>query len=410
MVPKLRFKEFCGEWEEKKLGNYVHLKNGLNIDKNKFGQGIPLISVMDILNNDFIVFNNIKGKVDIDSETLKNYSVTYGDILFQRSSETREDAGKSNVYLDKEKVSTFGGFVIRGKKIGIYNPAFMNSLLKTSNVRKEITSKAQGAQHINISQESLEKANITLPSLPEQTKIADFLSTVDNKIQNQQDKITHLENIKKGFMQKIFSRKIRFKDDGGEAFPEWEEKKITDIANTYIGLVTTMTSHYKDVGVPLIRNSDVKENKFIFKDPIFLDDEFAKLNKARMHKIDDIITVHTGDVGTSAIIDKNLEGSLGFATIVTRIIDKNKYSPVYICHYHNSCVYKNYIMNMITGDGRNNLNMKDFNKSIIPLPCLKEQQKIADFLSSFDEKISTEKETLEHLKQLKKGLLQQMFI
>lgn len=226
MVPKLRFKEFCGEWEEKRLGNYVHLKNGLNVDKDKFGQGIPLISVMDILNNNFIVFNNIKGKVDIDSETLKNYSVTYGDILFQRSSETREDAGKSNVYLDKEKVSTFGGFVIRGKKIGIYNPVFMNSLLKTSNVRKEITSKAQGAQHINISQESLEKVNITLPSLPEQTKIADFLSTVDDKIQNQQDKVAHLENIKKGFMQKIFSRKIRFKDDGGEEFPEWEEKKL----------------------------------------------------------------------------------------------------------------------------------------------------------------------------------------
>ena len=386
MVPKLRFKEFCGEWEEKRLGNYVHLKNGLNVDKDKFGQGIPLISVMDILNNNFIVFNNIKGKVDIDSETLKNYSVTYGDILFQRSSETREDAGKSNVYLDKEKVSTFGGFVIRGKKIGIYNPVFMNSLLKTSNVRKEITSKAHGAQHINISQESLEKVNITLPSLPEQTKIADFLSTVDDKIQNQQDKVAHLENIKKGFMQKIFSRKIRFKDDGGEEFPEWEEKKLGDCL------------HYEQPSKYIVKSEKYNIN---------YDTPVLTANKA-------FILGYTNE--KDGVYDKGEVIIYDDFTMDMKFVDfkfKVKSSAIKLLTQKNTVLYFMYCylknLNLSQEEHRRSY-ISQIEPMKIKLPCLKEQQKIADFLSSFDQKISTEKEILEHLKQLKKGLLQQMFV
>ena len=173
--PKLRFPEFTDEWEEKQLKDFMVFKNGLNADKDKFGSGIKFISVMDILNNPFITYDIIRGKVDVDEKTLDNYSVTYGDVLFQRSSETREDAGKSNVYLDKKNTATFGGFVIRGKKIGDYSPEFMNSLLKSPKVRKEITSKAQGAQHINVGQETLENVSIVLPTVKEQEKIADFL-------------------------------------------------------------------------------------------------------------------------------------------------------------------------------------------------------------------------------------------
>ena len=96
--PKLRFLEFTDEWEEKQLKDFMVFKNGLNADKDKFGSGIKFISVMDILNNPFITYDIIREKVDVDEKTLDNYSVTYGDVLFQRSSETREDAGKSNVY------------------------------------------------------------------------------------------------------------------------------------------------------------------------------------------------------------------------------------------------------------------------------------------------------------------------
>ena len=179
--------------------------------------------------------------------------------------------------------------------------------------------------------------------------------------------------------------KLRFP----EFMDEWERKVITEIADTYIGLVTTMTAHYVDNGTPLIRNSDIKENKFVFKEPIYLDKEFADINSSRKHKLNDIITVHTGDIGTSALITEELVGRIGFATIVTRITETNIF-PQYICWYYNTDIYKNYARNICTGDGRNNLNMRDFNVAKLSIPCLKEQQKIADFLSKVDKKIANQ--------------------
>lgn len=202
---------------------------------------------------------------------------------------------------------------------------------------------------------------------------------------------------------------IRFKKDDGAAYPEVIQKKVMDIADTYIGLVTTMTEHYVRTGVPLIRNSDIKENRFVFRDHIFLDEEFATKNKSRKHQLGDIITVHTGDVGTSAVIDKNLDGSIGFATIVTRLNDKQKNVPEYLCWYFNSPKNKRIITNMITGDGRNNLNMKDFNKLVVPNPCTEEQQKIADFLSSVDEIITASEQEIANLEERKKGAMQKIF-
>lgn len=152
-----------------------------------------------------------------------------------------------------------------------------------------------------------------------------------------------------------------------------ERKPITEIADTYIGLVTTMTKHYVSKGVKLIHNSDIKENRFEFGKDIYLDEEFAEKNKRRKHRIDDIITVHTGDVGTSAIISEDLDGSLGFATIVSRIKDKKVIIPKYLCYYLNSHQNKRNITAMIKGD-RNNLNLKDFNRLIIPIPRLNVQK------------------------------------
>ena len=114
-APKLRFKEFNDEWCLKTLNELYTFKNGINGDRTQFGKGIKFISVSDILNNNYITYDKIKGLIDIDEKTLLENSVEFGDILFQRSSETRKDIGMSNVYLDS-KLSTFGGFVIRGKK------------------------------------------------------------------------------------------------------------------------------------------------------------------------------------------------------------------------------------------------------------------------------------------------------
>ena len=96
-------------------------QNGFNGASDSFGEGVPLISVMDVLSDDFITYDSIKGKARVSDEEAERYSVGYGDILFQRSSENYEDAGTSNVYLDQHKRVVFGGFVIRGKKIAPYS-------------------------------------------------------------------------------------------------------------------------------------------------------------------------------------------------------------------------------------------------------------------------------------------------
>lgn len=184
-VPNLRFPLFIDNWKLQSINSLLSFQNGINADANKYGKGIKYISVGDILNNVYINYENIKGLVNIDESTLNNYSVTYGDILFQRSSETPEDIGRTNIYLDNDKVATFGGFVIRGKKIGVYNPLFFHYLLKSPSSRKSIMRLGAGAQHYNIGQESLRCLSFYFPQLFEQEKIANLLFKIDARIQTQ---------------------------------------------------------------------------------------------------------------------------------------------------------------------------------------------------------------------------------
>lgn len=143
--------------------------------------------------------------IDIDEITLKKFFVEYGDILFQRSSETFEDIGRANVYLDKEHPATFGGFVIRGKKISDYNPLFFRYLLCTHNARKQTVRMGAGAQHYNIGQDGLEKISLYFPSLPEQDKIAHFIGCLDERIAAQNKIIEDLKILKKELMDYILN-------------------------------------------------------------------------------------------------------------------------------------------------------------------------------------------------------------
>ena len=100
--------------------------------------------------------------------------------------------------------------------------------------------------------------------------------------------------------------RLRFKGFTGD----WEQRKVTEVGKVFIGLVTTMTKNYTDIGTLLIRNSDIKDNHFEFdSNPIYLDESFAESNDNRRMHIGDVVTVHTGDVGTSAVITENEDGS-----------------------------------------------------------------------------------------------------
>ena len=392
MVPKLRFKEFCGEWDEKRLGDVYEFKNGLNKEKEFFGKGIPIVNYMDVNKNTHLYKNTIKGRVQLTKKEIENYSAKKGDLFFTRTSEIIDEIGYTAVLLDDIEDAVFSGFILRARpKNELIDFKFSGYCFMTREVRKEIIKKSSMTTRALTSGTSLKQVVFYLPSLPEQTKIAHFLCTVDDKIQNQEDKITHLENIKKGFMQKIFSRKIRFKDDSGEDFPEWEEKKIKDVFKITRGYVLSANNVEKNINKEYIYpvySSQTKDkgllgyyNEYLYEDAITWTTDGANAGTVHFRRGKFYCTNVCG-----VLISENGYANKCIAEMINRISKK------YVSYVGNPK-----LMNNIMAEIK------------IDLPCLKEQQKISDILSLLDEKIDTDKETLEHLKQLKKGLLQQMF-
>ena len=204
-VPALRFPEFSGEWEQHSLSDYLRFKNGLNPDAKRFGKGIKFISVMDILNNASISYDCVRASVAATEQEISDFEVEYGDVLFQRSSETLEDIGRSNIYVDSRHC-VFGGFVIRGKKIGEYEPYFMKYRLDSPYARKSIIVKGAGAQHFNIGQEGLSKVELFFFFYLEQVKIGDLLRIIDDRINTQSKIIEEQETLLRSLRHKIYSR------------------------------------------------------------------------------------------------------------------------------------------------------------------------------------------------------------
>ena len=202
--PEIRFKGFTDPWEQRKLGELLLFQNGFNGSSESFGSGIPLISVMDVLDDEFITHETVRGKARLNYEEASRYCVEYGDVLFQRSSENQEDAGTSNVYLDQHVPSAFGGFVIRGKKVDEYNPIFIKYLLGSSFIREQITHRAQGAQHINVSQDTLAGVVLLMPSMREQEAVGLVFLHLANLITLHQRKLDLLKNTKKSLLDKMF--------------------------------------------------------------------------------------------------------------------------------------------------------------------------------------------------------------
>lgn len=389
MVPKLRFKEFCGEWEEKRLGDICKI----NPKNESLPDTFNYIDLENVVDGRLLKFNNTISKNNAPSRAKR--LLQNNDILYQ----TVRPYQKNNFYFDIEEteipyVASTGYAQLRTDK---NNPKFIFQEIHTDIFVNNVLERCTGTSYPAINSSDLGNIRFTIPSLSEQTKIADFLSTVDDKIQNQQDKITHFENIKKGFMQKIFSRKIRFKDDGREVFPEWEETELKNKVDIIMGQSPSSDSYNEEkIGVPLVQgNADIK-NRMTF--PIRYTNKPTKICK----KGSLIMTVRApvGYIGKA-----NQEVCIGRGVCEIQV---KKCNSEYIYQFLMS---KEDSWDKISqGSTFTSISSNDIKKLKIHIPPLPEQTKIADFLSSFDEKISKEKDIQEHLKEIKKGLLQQMFV
>ena len=401
-VPKLRFPGFTEDWEQYRFNNL--LKINLERNDGKFNSN-KTISIARMKYN--------KLGNGASDESLNNYKVLrFGDVAFE---------GHEN------KEFKFGRFVMNDIGDGIMSPRF--TALRPIKVlevefwkeyinyepimqKKLVNSTKKGTMMHELVVDEFLKQEILLPSKVEQQKIGGLLKLQSNIINLHQRKVEHLILKKKALLQKLFPRnRNRYPDFRFPGFTDaWEQRKLTDIAKTFIGLVTTMTENYRDSGTLLIRNSDIKEGQFIFSEkPIHLDEEFAEKNKTRRLQIGDVVTVHTGDIGTSAVIQEKEAGAIGFATINTRT-DKRILNPYFLSTYFNTDKHKCYANSVSTGDGRSNYNIKDFNKLVISIPTLDEQEKISVLINNINTIITLHQRKLDHLKLQKKALLQQMFV
>ena len=394
-VPKLRFPGFTEDWEQRKLSDITDVIMGQSPSSKNY---------TDNPNDNILVQGNADlkdGKV-IPRLWTKEITKTIdkdGIILTVRA--PVGDVAKTDYK------------VVLGRGVaGIKGNDFIYQFLQKLQYNRHWVSLSSGSTFESINSNDIKDLIIDIPSIEEQNKISMLLNNVNSIITLHQRKLDNLKLKKKALLQKIFPK-------NGERYPElrfpgftdaWEQRKLTDIAKTFIGLVTTMTENYRDSGTLLIRNSDIKEGQFIFSEkPIHLDEEFAEKNKTRRLQIGDVVTVHTGDIGTSAVIQEKEAGAIGFATINTRT-DKRILNPYFLSTYFNTEKHKCYANSVSTGDGRSNYNIKDFNKLVISIPTLDEQEKISVLINNINTIITLHQRKLDHLKLQKKALLQQLFV
>ena len=241
---------------------------------------------------------------------------------------------------------------------------------------------------------------IMVPSLPEQQKIAEFLSTIDTVIAKQKETVSAWEERKKGVMQKLFSQEVRFKADDGSEFPEWEEKKLSEMFKKVIEKNRLDLPPLTIVqGYGTIRR-DESERRIAY-------DEKGLKNYKAVQKDDFIVHLRSFEGGLEIA---NQDGIVSPAYHVYRGNDE-VHPSFYYPYFRSSSFIKGKLSICVTGvrDGKN-IEMGSFDELLIPHPCLAEQRKIADCLSSFDEVIEKQKATLAAWEELKKGLLQQMFV
>ena len=376
-VPHLRFPEFSGEWEEHTLSEYLEFKNGLNPDAKRIGSGLPFISVMDILSEGVINYDNIRGKVNATEKEIECFGVKDGDLLFQRSSETLEDVGRANVYMDN-RTAIYGGFVIRGRKIGNYAPLFFKYLLATPLARNRTRRMGAGAQHFNIGQEGLSKISLYFPSIEEQRKIAGFLTLIDERIATQNKIIEDLKILKSAIAERLFNS-----TDG-------DILSLSDVCIIQKGKQVN-GEDLSETGKFYVMNGGVEPSGY-----------YDQCNTPAN-------TISISEGGNSCgYIQYNRDAFWSGGHCYTLNNIQPNVCKLYLYHYLKS--QESSIMKLRIGTGLPNIQKKDLEKFHILLTSKAIQESISAFLTTIDRKITNEDMLLQRFQKGKQYLLRQMFI
>ena len=392
-LPILRFPEFSGEWEEKRLGEICMIsKNKYNPLKDK--EIYKCIELEHISQNTGVILGYCNS---IEQKSIKN-KFGIGDILF----------GKLRPYLRKYWRAEFAGvcssevWVLNGKFI---TNDFLYQLVKGDKFIS-IASMSSGSKMPRSDWNYMSEYPFHIPQLAEQTKIAEFLSAIDERLELFVEKKKMLEAYKKGVMQKLFSQALRFKDENGNEYPEWEEQSLGTISDVRDG--THDSPKYVKHGFPFITSKNLMENgKISFDDVSFIvQEDYDKINKRSKVNIGDILFGMIGTIGNPVIVEQE-----GFAIKNVALIKRNtELNNKYLYQFLKSSFTDKQFRVLNTGNTQKFIALGVIRELKILTPILTEQQKIANFLSALDDKITAQDNKITHTQQYKKALLQQMFV
>lgn len=409
-VPKFRFSGFVKQWDEIKFGDIFNFKptNSFSRDKLNYKIGdVRNIHYGDIhtkfhssfyLNKEKVPF--INKEIDLSRLDAENYCRN-GDLIIADASEDYVDIGKSIEIMDLNGEKVLSGLhtLIARPENNYFAKGILGYLMRSNTIRMQIMILSQGIKVLGISSKHLNEIYFKIPEIKEQQKIARFLIKVDELIRNLKEQKENLEKYKKGMMQKIFGQKIRFRDEGGNKFEEWKEKKLGDVSKFWNG-----KAHEQDVsenGKYVIVNS-----KFISSDGVVK--KFTNKQISPLYK-DDIAMVMSDIPKGKAIskcflIDEEYKytlnqriGGIKSSKIVSgfliRVINRNKY-----------------FLKFDNGVSQTNLRKEEILRCPVRFPELKEQKKIADFLGKIDEVIDLKQKEIIRTEEWKKGLMQGLFV
>ncbi len=394
-VPKLRFPEYSGSWEKLILGKIAEFSKGKGISKSDIDENgtLECIRYGELYTTYKETISDIKSKTNLDPDKL--ILSKYNDIIIPASGETQIDIATAACVL-KDNVALSGDLnIIRTEKNGVFISYYLNEKKK-----KDIASLAQGNSVVHLYAKQLKTLSLNLPTLPEQEKIANFLTAVDAKISNLSEEKSLLEQYKKGAMQKIFSRELRFKieNERGELVepPEWENKRLGEVCECLDNKRQPLNNSERENikgSYPYWGANNIMDfiNKYIFDETIvLLAEDGGNFNEYKTRPI------------------ANISFGKCWVNNHTHVLKgrKNKLTNEFLYY---SLVHKN-ITGFVSGGTRSKLIKSEMLKIPLIVPTLKEQTKIANFLSAIDEKIATVSEALEGAQAFKKGLLQQLFV
>ena len=383
LVPKLRFPEFEGNWKYQDLKSISDIYDGTHQTPKYVDSGIPFVSVENI--ND--IYNTDKF---ISKEAFeKEYKIKpkKDDILMTRI--TAGIIGATSIVKSNTPLAFYVSLALIRVKNNDVLVEFLNQRINTSYFKHELHRRIihiAFPKKINLGEIGLCK--ISYPLFPEQQKIASFLTSVDERITLLEKQKQGLETYKKGVMQQLFSQQLRFKDDKGKDFPDWEEKKLGDEVLITKGQQLNKETLSLEGNYPC-QNGGIEPSGYT--------DNF--------NAYENTITISEG--GNSCGYVNYMSTKFwcgGHCYTLTDVKLENKFLYQYL-KYH-----QEQIMNLRVGSGLPNIQKSTLSSFKIHKPCLEEQKKIASFLSAIDARIDVVSKQIEQSKVFKKGLLQQMFV